>query len=86
MNHVISVINVAFSNKISLAKQRIGTKRHRVCLDLPEEVLPKSETNNEEAEYGKKSRFTSYTEQCREYPGVSCCNGLNKKIKFSGTK
>ncbi len=59
MNHVISVINVAFSNKISLAKQRIGTKRHRVCLDLPEEVLPKSETNNEEAEYGKKSRFTT---------------------------
>uniref|UniRef100_A0A673IET5 [histone H3]-trimethyl-L-lysine(9) demethylase n=1 Tax=Sinocyclocheilus rhinocerous TaxID=307959 RepID=A0A673IET5_9TELE len=27
--------------KKSLAKQRIGTKRHRVCLDLPEEVLPK---------------------------------------------
>ncbi|XP_016104953.1 lysine-specific demethylase 4A-like [Sinocyclocheilus grahami] len=54
--------------KKSLAKQRIGTKRHRVCLDLPEEVLPKSETNDEEAEYGKKSRLTTYTEQCREYP------------------
>uniref|UniRef100_A0A671RNU9 [histone H3]-trimethyl-L-lysine(9) demethylase n=1 Tax=Sinocyclocheilus anshuiensis TaxID=1608454 RepID=A0A671RNU9_9TELE len=37
--------------KKSLAKQRIGTKRHRVCLDLPEEVLPKSETNDEETEY-----------------------------------
>uniref|UniRef100_A0A672QVU7 [histone H3]-trimethyl-L-lysine(9) demethylase n=1 Tax=Sinocyclocheilus grahami TaxID=75366 RepID=A0A672QVU7_SINGR len=56
--------------KKSLAKQRIGTKRHRVCLDLPEEVLPKSETNDEEAEYGKKSRLTTYTEQCREYPGA----------------
>uniref|UniRef100_A0A671KWM0 [histone H3]-trimethyl-L-lysine(9) demethylase n=1 Tax=Sinocyclocheilus anshuiensis TaxID=1608454 RepID=A0A671KWM0_9TELE len=67
--------------KKSLAKQRIGTKRHRVCLDLPEEVLPKSETNDEEVEYGKKSRLTTYTEQCREYPGASCCNGLNKKIK-----
>ncbi|XP_042573973.1 lysine-specific demethylase 4A isoform X1 [Cyprinus carpio] len=54
--------------KKSLAKQRIGTKRHRVCLDLPEEVLPKSETNDEEAEYGKKSRLNTYTEQCREYP------------------
>uniref|UniRef100_A0A673JI92 [histone H3]-trimethyl-L-lysine(9) demethylase n=1 Tax=Sinocyclocheilus rhinocerous TaxID=307959 RepID=A0A673JI92_9TELE len=51
-----------------LAKQRIGTKRHRVCLDQPEEVLPKSETNDEEVEYGKKSRLTTYTEQCREYP------------------
>uniref|UniRef100_A0A671L0I0 [histone H3]-trimethyl-L-lysine(9) demethylase n=1 Tax=Sinocyclocheilus anshuiensis TaxID=1608454 RepID=A0A671L0I0_9TELE len=27
--------------KKSLAKQRIGTKRHRVCLDLPEESFPK---------------------------------------------
>uniref|UniRef100_A0A8C1UUE4 [histone H3]-trimethyl-L-lysine(9) demethylase n=2 Tax=Cyprinus carpio TaxID=7962 RepID=A0A8C1UUE4_CYPCA len=54
--------------KKSLAKQRIGTKRHRVCLDLPEEVLPKSETNDEEVEYGKKCRLTTYTEQCREYP------------------
>ncbi|KAL1280114.1 hypothetical protein QQF64_014714 [Cirrhinus molitorella] len=54
--------------KKSLAKQRIGTKRHRVCLDLPEEVLPKTETNDEEVEYGKKSRLTTYTEQCREYP------------------
>ncbi|XP_048019134.1 lysine-specific demethylase 4A isoform X1 [Megalobrama amblycephala] len=53
--------------KKSLAKQRIGTKRHRVCLDLPEEVLPKSETNDEEAEYGKKGRLTLYTEQYREY-------------------
>uniref|UniRef100_A0A673JI62 [histone H3]-trimethyl-L-lysine(9) demethylase n=1 Tax=Sinocyclocheilus rhinocerous TaxID=307959 RepID=A0A673JI62_9TELE len=67
--------------KKSLAKQRIGTKRHRVCLDLPEEVLPKSETNDEEVEYGKKSRLTTYTEQCREYPGVLCCNGLNYKKK-----
>uniref|UniRef100_A0A8C1HZN9 [histone H3]-trimethyl-L-lysine(9) demethylase n=2 Tax=Cyprinus carpio TaxID=7962 RepID=A0A8C1HZN9_CYPCA len=56
--------------KKSLAKQRIGTKRHRVCLDLPEEVLPKSETNDEEVEYGKKCRLTTYTEQCREYPGL----------------
>lgn len=53
--------------KKSLAKQRIGTKRHRVCLDFPEEVLPKTETNDEEAEYGKKGRLTPYTEQCREY-------------------
>ncbi|XP_050990048.1 lysine-specific demethylase 4A [Labeo rohita] len=56
--------------KKSLAKQRIGTKRHRVCLDLPEEVLPKTETNDEEVEYGKKSRLTMYTEQCREYPDL----------------
>uniref|UniRef100_A0A8C2IGS7 [histone H3]-trimethyl-L-lysine(9) demethylase n=1 Tax=Cyprinus carpio TaxID=7962 RepID=A0A8C2IGS7_CYPCA len=68
--------------KKSLAKQRIGTKRHRVCLDLPEEVLPKSETNDEEAEYGKKSRLNTYTEQCREYPGMLSCNEKeNKSMK-----
>ncbi|XP_051554735.1 lysine-specific demethylase 4A [Myxocyprinus asiaticus] len=53
--------------KSNLAKQRIGTKRHKVCLDLPDEVLPKSELNDEEAEYGKKGRLTPYTEQCRQY-------------------
>ncbi|XP_051990242.1 lysine-specific demethylase 4A-like [Xyrauchen texanus] len=53
--------------KKSLAKQRIGTKRHRVCLDLPDEVLPKSEMNDEEAEYGKKGRLSPYTEQSRQY-------------------
>ncbi|TRY85253.1 hypothetical protein DNTS_003557 [Danionella cerebrum] len=52
--------------KKSPAKQRIGTKRHRVCLDLPEEVLPKSEIYEEGAEYGKKLRLTPFTQHCRE--------------------
>ncbi|XP_056599713.1 lysine-specific demethylase 4A [Triplophysa dalaica] len=43
--------------KKSPAKQRIGTKRHRVCLDLPEEVLPKTEMNDEDDDYGKKGRY-----------------------------
>lgn len=53
-----------------------------MCLDLPEEVLPKSETNDEEAEYGKKGRLTLYTEQYREYQGTSCGYGLKKKLFF----
>ncbi|KAK6310452.1 hypothetical protein J4Q44_G00185070 [Coregonus suidteri] len=35
--------------------QRIGTKRHRVCLDVPDEVVPKDEEEDEE--YGKKARL-----------------------------
>lgn len=53
-----------------------------MCLDLPEEVLPKSETNDEEAEYGKKGRLTLYTEQYREYQGTSCGYGLKNFFKL----
>ncbi|XP_035278436.1 lysine-specific demethylase 4A [Anguilla anguilla] len=53
--------------KKSLSKQRIGTKRHRVCLELPEEVLSKEEEmEREEGEEqgtgaGKKARLTLQT-------------------------
>uniref|UniRef100_A0A8K9VGT2 [histone H3]-trimethyl-L-lysine(9) demethylase n=1 Tax=Oncorhynchus mykiss TaxID=8022 RepID=A0A8K9VGT2_ONCMY len=47
--------------------QRIGTKRHRVCLDVPDEVVPK----DEEEEYGKKARLGLTTqgtgaEECKD--------------------
>ncbi|XP_029381007.1 lysine-specific demethylase 4A isoform X2 [Echeneis naucrates] len=35
--------------------QRIETKRHRVCLEVPEEVVPKDE---EEEQYGKRPRLS----------------------------
>ncbi|RXM35007.1 Lysine-specific demethylase 4A [Acipenser ruthenus] len=35
------------NNKKSLIKHRIGTKRHRVCLEVPQEVLPKEELHYE---------------------------------------
>uniref|UniRef100_A0A4W5N3N7 [histone H3]-trimethyl-L-lysine(9) demethylase n=1 Tax=Hucho hucho TaxID=62062 RepID=A0A4W5N3N7_9TELE len=46
--------------------QRIGTKRHRVCLDVPDEVVPKDE--EEEEEYGKKARLGLATgaEECKD--------------------
>uniref|UniRef100_A0AAR2KB84 [histone H3]-trimethyl-L-lysine(9) demethylase n=1 Tax=Pygocentrus nattereri TaxID=42514 RepID=A0AAR2KB84_PYGNA len=73
--------------KKSVAKQRIGTKRHRVCLEVPEDVLPP----DEEASYGKKGRLSPREECCREDSGklmwlklchsewfdtLTCCNGL----------
>uniref|UniRef100_W5M9S3 [histone H3]-trimethyl-L-lysine(9) demethylase n=1 Tax=Lepisosteus oculatus TaxID=7918 RepID=W5M9S3_LEPOC len=36
--------------KRSVSKQRIGTKRHRVCLEVPEEVLTKEEFSDEQYE------------------------------------
>ncbi|KAM4551873.1 lysine-specific demethylase 4A isoform 2-T2 [Odontesthes bonariensis] len=36
--------------------QRIETKRHRVCLDVPEEVVPKDEEDAEQ--YGKRPRLS----------------------------
>ncbi|KAJ8406365.1 hypothetical protein AAFF_G00305960 [Aldrovandia affinis] len=51
-------------DKKSLSKQRIGTKRHRVCLEVPEEVLSKEEELEEGAEQdeegaGKRARLTT---------------------------
>ncbi|XP_066508373.1 lysine-specific demethylase 4A-like isoform X1 [Hoplias malabaricus] len=47
--------------KSSVAKQRIGTKRHRVCLEVPEDVLPP----DEEINYGKKGRLSPKAERCK---------------------
>ncbi|XP_020500094.2 lysine-specific demethylase 4A isoform X1 [Labrus bergylta] len=38
--------------------QRIETKRHRVCLDLPDEVVPKDEDNEDVEQYGKRPRLS----------------------------
>ncbi|XP_075877123.1 lysine-specific demethylase 4A isoform X2 [Nelusetta ayraudi] len=42
--------------------QRIETKRHRVCLEVPEEVVPKNEDDDgeeeEEQQYGKRPRLS----------------------------
>ncbi|XP_071347412.1 lysine-specific demethylase 4A isoform X2 [Trachinotus anak] len=37
--------------------QRIETKRHRVCLEVPEEVVPKDEDEEDEEQYGKRPRL-----------------------------
>ncbi|KAL7850900.1 hypothetical protein AOLI_G00212560 [Acnodon oligacanthus] len=55
-------IHSSEGQKKSVAKQRIGTKRHRVCLEVPEDVLPP----DEEANYGKRGRLSPREECCRE--------------------
>uniref|UniRef100_A0AAX7VKB6 [histone H3]-trimethyl-L-lysine(9) demethylase n=1 Tax=Astatotilapia calliptera TaxID=8154 RepID=A0AAX7VKB6_ASTCA len=39
-------------------KQRIETKRHRVCLEVPEEVVPQVEDEDDEEQYGKRPRLS----------------------------
>uniref|UniRef100_A0A669DVZ2 [histone H3]-trimethyl-L-lysine(9) demethylase n=1 Tax=Oreochromis niloticus TaxID=8128 RepID=A0A669DVZ2_ORENI len=39
-------------------KQRIETKRHRVCLEVPEEVVPHVEDEDDEEQYGKRPRLS----------------------------
>ncbi|XP_039999500.1 lysine-specific demethylase 4A-like isoform X2 [Xiphias gladius] len=38
--------------------QRIETKRHRVCLEVPEEVVLKDEDEEDEEQYGKRPRLS----------------------------
>ncbi|XP_054482589.1 lysine-specific demethylase 4A-like isoform X2 [Anoplopoma fimbria] len=38
--------------------QRIETKRHRVCLEVPEEVVPKDEDEDDAEQYGKRPRLS----------------------------
>nr|XP_046264254.1 lysine-specific demethylase 4A isoform X5 [Scatophagus argus]XP_046264255.1 lysine-specific demethylase 4A isoform X5 [Scatophagus argus] len=38
--------------------QRIETKRHRVCLEVPEEVVPKEEEEEDMEQYGKRPRLS----------------------------
>ncbi|MCI4391046.1 hypothetical protein PGIGA_G00129840 [Pangasianodon gigas] len=54
------------SSKKSVAKQRIGTKRHRVCLEVPDDVLPKSDAPHDDSEYGKKGRLSPRTDPSRD--------------------
>ncbi|XP_066547860.1 lysine-specific demethylase 4A isoform X2 [Amia ocellicauda] len=64
--------------KKSLSKQRIGTKRHRVCLEVPEEVLTKEElvdTRYEEEVSDKKVKLANPLDQqlaaeCSEKPSL----------------
>ncbi|XP_071382980.1 LOW QUALITY PROTEIN: lysine-specific demethylase 4A-like [Centroberyx affinis] len=53
--------------------QRIETKRHRVCLEVPEEVVPKDE-DEEEEQYGKRPRLSlipprTVSQDCRRNKG-----------------
>uniref|UniRef100_A0A8C7I418 [histone H3]-trimethyl-L-lysine(9) demethylase n=1 Tax=Oncorhynchus kisutch TaxID=8019 RepID=A0A8C7I418_ONCKI len=50
----------------------IGTKRHRVCLDVPDEVVPK----DEEEEYGKKARLGLTTQGTGPADGYSSSSPL----------
>ncbi|XP_032387160.1 lysine-specific demethylase 4A isoform X1 [Etheostoma spectabile] len=38
--------------------QRIETKRHRVCLEVPKEVVPKDEDEEDVEQYGKRPRLS----------------------------
>ncbi|XP_029929652.1 lysine-specific demethylase 4A-like isoform X2 [Myripristis murdjan] len=53
--------------------QRIETKRHRVCLEVPDEVVPKEE-DEEEEQYGKRPRLSlipprAPSQDCRRNKG-----------------
>uniref|UniRef100_A0A8D0C5U9 [histone H3]-trimethyl-L-lysine(9) demethylase n=1 Tax=Scleropages formosus TaxID=113540 RepID=A0A8D0C5U9_SCLFO len=50
---------------LSTSRQRIGTKRHRVCLEVPEEVLPKDEETQLEDRAGKRIRLSPPGEDSR---------------------
>lgn len=41
-----------------LSIQRIETKRHRVCLEVPNEVVPKDEDEDDAEQYGKRPRLS----------------------------
>uniref|UniRef100_A0A667YI00 [histone H3]-trimethyl-L-lysine(9) demethylase n=1 Tax=Myripristis murdjan TaxID=586833 RepID=A0A667YI00_9TELE len=54
--------------------QRIETKRHRVCLEVPDEVVPKEE-DEEEEQYGKRPRLSlipprAPSQDCRRNKGI----------------
>lgn len=55
--------------------QRIETKRHRVCLEVPEEVVSKNE--EDEAHYGKRPRLNlipprAPSQDVRRTKGLTC--------------
>lgn len=55
--------DIVFTNPTSVllnlsTKQRIETKRHRVCLEVPEEVVPQVEDEDDEEQYGKRPRLS----------------------------
>lgn len=56
-------------------KQRIEAKRHRVCLEVPEEVVPKDEDDEDAQQYGKRPRLSLIpprmtSQDCRKNKGV----------------
>ncbi|XP_028284310.1 lysine-specific demethylase 4A isoform X2 [Parambassis ranga] len=55
-------------------KRRIETKRHRVCLEVPKEVVPKDEDDEEAQRYGKRPRLSLIpprmtSQDCRKNKG-----------------
>lgn len=79
------------AQKKSVTKQRIGTKRHRVCLEVPDDVLPKSSSPSEDSEYGKKDRLPQPSRQseemteCREQECVSTLSESRSDPLLSST-
>ncbi|XP_060939870.1 lysine-specific demethylase 4A isoform X3 [Limanda limanda] len=52
-----SVENCGEDGERKSMTQRIETKRHRVCLEVPKEVAPKDEDEEEAEQYGKRPRL-----------------------------
>ncbi|XP_019965308.1 lysine-specific demethylase 4A isoform X1 [Paralichthys olivaceus] len=53
-----SVENCGEDGERKSMTQRIETKRHRVCLEVPKEVAPKDEDEEDEEQYGKRPRLS----------------------------
>uniref|UniRef100_A0A7N6B142 [histone H3]-trimethyl-L-lysine(9) demethylase n=1 Tax=Anabas testudineus TaxID=64144 RepID=A0A7N6B142_ANATE len=79
------------------ATQRIETKRHRVCLEVPDDVVPKDEDEEDEEQYGKRPRLSlippratsqdvqssQYSSTQREVLMLIVKDCLNLVLKFS---
>ena len=74
--------------------QRIETKRHRVCLELPDNVIPKEEDEEEEEDeedqYGKRPRLSLLppryaSPDCKRHKGEGQCHRCTNLVSSSPT-
>ncbi|RXM29845.1 Lysine-specific demethylase 4C [Acipenser ruthenus] len=70
------------NNKKSLIKHRIGTKRHRVCLEVPQEVLPKEDLHYEVEVCEEEAISTQQDHQ----QGMDCTEELGHQDSFLPAK
>ncbi|MBN3313226.1 KDM4A demethylase, partial [Atractosteus spatula] len=65
----------AEEEKRSVSKQRIGTKRHRVCLEVPEEVLTKEEFSDAQYEVDVPEKKMKLATELDCQAAVGCREG-----------
>uniref|UniRef100_A0A7N5ZS46 [histone H3]-trimethyl-L-lysine(9) demethylase n=1 Tax=Anabas testudineus TaxID=64144 RepID=A0A7N5ZS46_ANATE len=75
------------------ATQRIETKRHRVCLEVPDDVVPKDEDEEDEEQYGKRPRLSlipprATSQDGKRNKGINTCvsSCFLKSSQYSSTQ